>query len=149
MGVPCRITSEAEAVPPQKRTSMLLRPYRLRDERRGYTPAGVACGKVRLASRIDICQNIDFCIGLFLQIRIGDQLMRTMFNIAWRIVSTLLGCLMIFIGLIWMMQGLNIGPSVILRGFMVNDPHWAIYGVILALFGVGQVVWSNTRQARA
>jgi hypothetical protein len=44
------------------------------------------------------------------------------------------------------MQGLNIGPAVILRGFMVSDIHWTIYGVILALVGVGQVVWSNTRQ---
>lgn len=74
--------------------------------------------------------------------------MRTAFNIVGRIVSTLLGFLMIAMGSIWTMQGLNIGPRAILRGFMVNDPHWAIYGAILILFGVGQVVWSNTRQVR-
>jgi hypothetical protein len=74
--------------------------------------------------------------------------MRTVFNVVWRIVSTLLGLLMIAMGSIWMMQGLNIGPRAILQGFMVNDPHWVIYGAILALFGVGQVVWSNTRQVR-
>jgi hypothetical protein len=28
---------------------------------------------------------------------------------------------------------------------MVNDIHWTVYGAILALFGIGQVVWSNTR----
>jgi hypothetical protein len=47
------------------------------------------------------------------------------------------------------MQGLNVGPSAILRGFMVSDVHWAIYGAILALVGVAQIVWSNTRQRRA
>ena len=29
----------------------------------------------------------------------------------------------------------------------VGDFHWTIYGTILALVGVAQVVWSNTRQA--
>jgi hypothetical protein len=72
--------------------------------------------------------------------------MRAVFNIVMRIVSSLLGLLMILLGAVWMMQGLNVGPSFILRGFMVSDIHWTIYGAILALFGVGQVVWSNTRQ---
>jgi hypothetical protein len=36
-----------------------------------------------------------------------------------------------------------------MRGFMVSDWHWTLYGVILALFGVGQVIWSNTRQVKA
>jgi hypothetical protein len=31
---------------------------------------------------------------------------------------------------------------------MVGDYHWTVYGAILALLGVGQVVWSNTRQLR-
>ncbi|MFI4936042.1 MAG: hypothetical protein ACHP7N_15620 [Caulobacterales bacterium] len=75
--------------------------------------------------------------------------MRSLFNIVMRIVSTLLGLLLIAMGSIWMMQGLNVGPKAILRGFMVSDPHWTIYGAILALFGVGQVIWSNTRQTKA
>jgi hypothetical protein len=29
---------------------------------------------------------------------------------------------------------------------MVGDPHWVVYGAILAVVGVAQVVWSNTRQ---
>ncbi len=68
-----------------------------------------------------------------------------LFNIVFRIVSSLLGLGMIFFGAIWMMQGLHVGPAAIMRGFMVNDIHWTIYGAILALFGVGQVIWSNTR----
>ena len=72
--------------------------------------------------------------------------MRQVFDIVMRIVSSLLGLLMIFMGSIWMMQGLGIGPSAILQGFMVNDVRWTLYGAILALFGLGQIVWSNTRQ---
>jgi len=74
--------------------------------------------------------------------------MRRVFDILMRIVSTLMGVLMILVGSIWIMQGLNVGPQFILRGFMVSDLHWTLYGAILALLGVGQVFWSNTR-ARA
>ena len=73
--------------------------------------------------------------------------MRSLFNVVMRIVSSLLGLLMIVSGTGWMMQGLHIGPSAIMRGFMVGDLHWTVYGAILALFGVGQLFWSNTRQA--
>jgi hypothetical protein len=33
-------------------------------------------------------------------------------------------------------------------GFMVGNFHRTIYGAILALVGIAQVVWSNTRQIR-
>ena len=29
---------------------------------------------------------------------------------------------------------------------MAGDPQWAVYGAILVLFGIGQVVWSVTRR---
>ena len=74
--------------------------------------------------------------------------MRQIFDIVMRIVSTLLGLLMVAMGGIWMMQGLAIGPSAILQGFMVNDIRWTVYGAILALVGIGQIVWSNTRNGR-
>jgi hypothetical protein len=69
--------------------------------------------------------------------------MRAVFNVTMRIVSTLLGLAMIAMGVVWMLQGLNLAFRV---GFMVGDPRWTLYGAILALFGVGQVIWSNTRQ---
>jgi hypothetical protein len=72
--------------------------------------------------------------------------MRNAFNIVMRIFSTLLGLIALLMGLIWTGQGLHVGPAAIMRGFMVSDWHWALYGVILALLGVGQVVWTNTRQ---
>ena len=64
------------------------------------------------------------------------------FNGIMRTVSTLLGVLMVCMGGIWILQGLNIA---FLESFMAGDPQWAVYGAILALLGIGQVVWSNTR----
>ena len=69
--------------------------------------------------------------------------MRNVFNIVMRVVSSLLGLLLVAMGGIWMLQGLNLAFRV---GFMVGDPKWTLYGAILALVGVAQVVWSNTRQ---
>jgi hypothetical protein len=74
--------------------------------------------------------------------------MVAVFNVVMRIFSTLLGILAVLFGLVWIGQGLHIGPSAIMRGFMVSNPRWALYGAILALLGVGQVIWTNTRQGR-
>jgi hypothetical protein len=65
------------------------------------------------------------------------------FNIIMRVVSSLVGVVMILMGTVWMLQGMNIAFRV---GFMVGNYHWTIYGAILALVGVAQVIWSNTRQ---
>ncbi len=72
--------------------------------------------------------------------------MRRAFDIAMRIVSSLLGMIMIAGGTVWMLQGMNLAFRV---GFMVGDPHWTVYGALLALLGIAQVIWSNTRQSRS
>ena len=72
--------------------------------------------------------------------------MGALFNIVMRIFSTLLGLLVLLMGLVWIGQGLHVGPAAIMRGFMVSDHKWAIYGAIAAALGVGQVIWTNTRQ---
>jgi hypothetical protein len=69
--------------------------------------------------------------------------MAPIFNIIMRIVSSLIGVAMILMGAVWMLQGLNLAFRV---GFMVGNYHWTIYGAMLALVGIAQVVWSNTRQ---
>ena len=69
--------------------------------------------------------------------------MGSLFNSLFKVVSTLLGVLMVCMGGVWILQGLDIafqGGS-----FMAGDPKWAVYGAILALFGVGQAVWSVRR----
>ena len=65
-----------------------------------------------------------------------------MFDVAMRIVTTLTGLFMICIGAVWMMQGLGMGPAAIMQGFMVKNIQWTFYGAILAVVGVGQIVWS-------
>lgn len=69
--------------------------------------------------------------------------MWNVFNAIMRVVSSLLGLCMLLIGIVWMLQGLNLAFRV---GFMVGRPQWTVYGALLALAGVGQLVWSNTRQ---
>lgn len=66
------------------------------------------------------------------------------FHIVMKILSTLIGLLMVCMGGVWVLQGLNIA---FLEGsFMAGDPQWAVYGAILLLFGVGQAIWSATRR---
>jgi hypothetical protein len=66
------------------------------------------------------------------------------FNAVMKTVSTLLGLLMIALGGIWILQGLDIAFQA--GSFMGGDPQWAVWGAILALFGVGQAWWSITRK---
>ena len=69
--------------------------------------------------------------------------MSKLFSIVMQVVSTLLGVLMVCMGGIWVLQGLNIA---FLDSFMAGDPQWAVYGAILVVLGVGQVAWSVTRR---
>jgi hypothetical protein len=71
--------------------------------------------------------------------------MRRGFDIVMRVVTSLVGLLMILMGSVWMMQGLGIGPAAIMQGFMVNNIQWTFYGAILALVGVAEIVWSISR----
>ena len=69
--------------------------------------------------------------------------MWTWFNAVMRVISSLIGLLMILIGIVWMLQGLNLAFRV---GFMVGRPQWTVYGALLALAGIGQLVWSVKRR---
>jgi hypothetical protein len=67
------------------------------------------------------------------------------FNFVMRIVSSLIGLLMMAGGTIWALQGLHLtGPND--KSFMVGDRHWVLYGAIFALLGLAQLIWSNVRQ---
>ena len=65
-----------------------------------------------------------------------------LFYIVGKIVSTLLGVAMACFGGIFILQGLGIA---FLNSFMANQIQWSVYGVLLALVGLGQVWWANTR----
>lgn len=68
------------------------------------------------------------------------------FNGVMRIISSLIGMLMVLMGAIWILQGLNLAWGSLSRSFMQGDQHWAFYGAILLLVGACQVAWSNMRQ---
>ena len=67
--------------------------------------------------------------------------MRRAFDVGMRVVTSVVGSLMILGGSVWMMQGLGVGPAAIMQGFMVNDIRWTFYGAILAAVGVAEITW--------
>ena len=68
--------------------------------------------------------------------------MGKVFNSVMQAVSTLLGLAMVLLGGVWILQGLDLAFRV---GFMVGDKQWVLWGAILAILGVCQIVWTNTR----
>lgn len=72
--------------------------------------------------------------------------MRRGFNAVVRMIGSLIGVLMVLMGGIWILQGLNLAWGALSRSFMQGDQHWAFYGAILLIVGVCVIVWSNTRR---
>jgi hypothetical protein len=66
------------------------------------------------------------------------------FNVVMRVVSSLIGLVMVAMGVVWILQGLDLAFRV---GFMVGQRRWVLFGAILALVGIAQIVWSNVRQS--
>lgn len=60
-----------------------------------------------------------------------------------RPVGSVVGLLMMALGGVWILQGLNIA---FLNSFMADQRQWAVYGAILALVGLVVLIWSNTRK---
>lgn len=89
-------------------------------------------------------RNLWETIGTPHDTRTGGQPMRKVFDAVMRVVSSLIGLLMIAVGIVWILQGLNLAFRV---GFMVGEKRWVFFGGILALVGIAQVIWSNTRQS--
>ena len=74
--------------------------------------------------------------------------MRRVFNAEMRVISSLIGVLIVLMGGIWILQGLNLAWGPLSRSFMQGDQHWAFYGTIMLVVGVCEIVWSNTRQQK-
>jgi len=77
----------------------------------------------------------------------------TAFNIFGRIVGTLLGLALAFVGVVWILQAFDMAFNTpIVPGgpvsFMVNNRQWAIYGAIAVVVGLGQVLWTNKQGAQ-
>jgi hypothetical protein len=63
---------------------------------------------------------------------------------ALRVLATIFAGPFILIGIIWVLQGINILPG----SFMTGDITWALIGAPLALVGVALVWWVNRRPTR-
>jgi hypothetical protein len=53
-----------------------------------------------------------------------------------RRVAMVLGILMVLMGGVWFLQGINLLPG----SFMTGQMRWAVYGGILAALGVGLIL---------
>ena len=58
-----------------------------------------------------------------------------------KLVLTIAGAVMVLLGGIWILQGVNILPG----SFMTGQMQWAVYGCVLALAGIGVIVWARRR----
>ena len=59
-----------------------------------------------------------------------------------RIFLNILSACLIAMGIIWILQGVNILPG----SFMTGQTRWAVYGGIAAAAGVG-LLWTAKRRA--
>jgi hypothetical protein len=59
-----------------------------------------------------------------------------------KIALNLLGALLILMGCIWILQGVNILPG----SFMTGQIRWAIYGAIAVAVGVALLLSANRRR---
>jgi hypothetical protein len=55
---------------------------------------------------------------------------------------TISGILLILVGGVWFLQGINILPG----SFMTGQIQWAVYGALAILVGVGLIVFGNRRK---
>jgi mannose/fructose/N-acetylgalactosamine-specific phosphotransferase system component IIC len=58
-----------------------------------------------------------------------------------KIVLNVVGVLLILVGIVWFLQGLN----VLLGSFMSGQPLYAILGAVLGIIGTGLLVFNNRR----
>jgi len=59
-----------------------------------------------------------------------------------RIVLNIVGVLLVLVGCIWFLQGINVLPG----SFMTGQTRWAVRGGILAFAGIADLVWANRKR---
>jgi hypothetical protein len=60
-----------------------------------------------------------------------------------RIVLMVAGVLCLFVGCVWVLQGINILPG----SFMTGQTKWAVCGGIVLLIGIGLLIAASRRRA--
>ena len=59
-----------------------------------------------------------------------------------KIALSIVGVLAALIGVVWILQGVNVLPG----SFMTGQTKWAIYGSISFVLGAGLIVFANRRR---
>ena|ERR1700674_380896 len=61
-----------------------------------------------------------------------------------RIVLNIVGVLLVLLGSIWVLQGINVLPG----SFMSGQMRWAVRGGILIFAGIAGLLWANRKRQR-
>ncbi len=62
-----------------------------------------------------------------------------------RIALSVLGAVLVFVGGVWFLQGVNVLPG----SFMSGQMRWAVRGGLAAIAGIALLLWGNRRRQRA
>jgi hypothetical protein len=65
-----------------------------------------------------------------------------MMNKTMKTAISIFGILLILVGALWILQGINILPGSVMSG----DPQWAINGGIAAIIGAGLLWFANRKK---
>jgi hypothetical protein len=60
-----------------------------------------------------------------------------------RLILNIIGAILILMGGVWILQGINILPG----SFMTGQIQWAVYGGIALIIGVVLLVYANWRMS--
>jgi hypothetical protein len=59
-----------------------------------------------------------------------------------RVFLNIIGVLLILMGAVWFLQGINVLPG----SFMTGNPQWAINGGIAIIIALALLFWANRRR---
>ena len=60
-----------------------------------------------------------------------------------KIITRIIGVLLILSGLVWFLQGIGVLPG----SYMSGDPQWAVNGGIVMVIGAALLWWANQRKS--
>jgi len=60
-----------------------------------------------------------------------------------RIFLSIIAVLLILVGVVWFLQGINVLPG----SFMTGQSQWALYGGIAIIGGIGLILFANRKKA--
>jgi hypothetical protein len=62
-----------------------------------------------------------------------------------RIALNIVGAVLVFIGSVWVLQGVNVLPG----SFMSGQMQWAVRGGVAVIAGIALLLWANLKRQRA